>query len=237
MSRWVEMYPVAWRDRYGDEMEWLLSQRPPGPGDVVDLARGAVDAHMHPQVPGGSEPTPWTHRLPGALAALGGALWVTATIAAIDRPFEPAPIFGLALVLLVISVLGDYLHDVRVPLGRGITAAVALIAAVLLVGWPLLIPLTLALVLLLDTGLLALGAYRAGFDAARRWAIVLVAGVLPFLAFIVAAMGVTQDGWLWLAVLAIVSLFGVAWLIIGATMLRHGAPTLEAIDTDRGDDA
>ena len=235
MSRWVELYPAAWRERYGEEMEWLLAQRPLRPGDAVDLARGAVDAHLDPQVPGAPESTPWTHRLPGLLAAFGGALWVTASVAAIDRPFEPAPMFGLALVLMVISVLGDYLHRIRVPLGRGIAAAVALFAATVLVGWPLLIPFSLALVLLLDTGLLALGAYRAGFDAMRRWTLVLVGGVLPFLAFIVAAMGIEQDGWPWLALLALVSMFGVAWLIIGATMLRHGAPTLEPIDTDRGE--
>lgn len=237
MSRWVELYPVAWRERYGEEMEWLLAQRPLRPGDAVDLARGVVDAHLDPQVPGGPEAPPWTHRLPGLLAALGGALWVTAAVAAIDRPFEPAPVFGLAFALMAISVLGDYLHRIRVPVGRGVAAAVGLFAASVLVGWPWLIPLVLAWVLLLDTGLLALGAYRAGFDAARRWAVVLVAGVLPFLAVMVAASGVTQEGWPWLALLAVVSLFGVAWLIIGATMLRHGAPTLEAIDTDRGDDA
>lgn len=46
----LRLYPAAWRDRYRDELEDLLGQRPMRAGDLADLVRGALDARMHPQV-------------------------------------------------------------------------------------------------------------------------------------------------------------------------------------------
>ncbi len=46
----LRLYPAAWRDRYRDELEDLLGQRPVRAGDLADLLRGALDARMHPQV-------------------------------------------------------------------------------------------------------------------------------------------------------------------------------------------
>jgi Rieske Fe-S protein len=40
-------YPRRWRDRYEAEMTALLAERQPGWGDLLDLARGGVDAHLH----------------------------------------------------------------------------------------------------------------------------------------------------------------------------------------------
>jgi len=47
MKRIVRLYPAAWRERYGDEMEALLEDRPVGPFDLIDLLLGAFDAHLH----------------------------------------------------------------------------------------------------------------------------------------------------------------------------------------------
>lgn len=47
MKRLVRLYPAAWRERYGDEMEALLDERPLGPFDAVDLFLGALDGHLH----------------------------------------------------------------------------------------------------------------------------------------------------------------------------------------------
>jgi hypothetical protein len=50
MRRLLWLYPRDWRRRYGAEMEALLRQwGRPGPRQVLDLLRGAVDAHLHPQ--------------------------------------------------------------------------------------------------------------------------------------------------------------------------------------------
>lgn len=40
-------YPRGWRDRYGAEMKALLAERQPGWGDLLDLARGGLDARLH----------------------------------------------------------------------------------------------------------------------------------------------------------------------------------------------
>jgi hypothetical protein len=48
--RLVRLYPRAWRDRYGEEFLALLEERPASVGDVFDVARGATDAWLRPQV-------------------------------------------------------------------------------------------------------------------------------------------------------------------------------------------
>jgi hypothetical protein len=64
MRRLLWLYPREWRRRYGREMEAVLIQARPRPGDALDLLVGALDARLHPQ---------WRRRRPGArrLAALG----------------------------------------------------------------------------------------------------------------------------------------------------------------------
>ncbi len=76
MSALLRLYPRAWRERYGDELLALLEDRPASPLDLVDLARGAFDARLHPQLPGTEPATPerknpMSDRLPG-VAAIGG---------------------------------------------------------------------------------------------------------------------------------------------------------------------
>jgi hypothetical protein len=45
----LRLYPRAWRERYGEELSAQLeAQRPLRIGVVADLARGALDAHLHP---------------------------------------------------------------------------------------------------------------------------------------------------------------------------------------------
>lgn len=43
----LRAYPRHWRDRYGAEMTALLADRQPGWRDLLDLARGGVDARLH----------------------------------------------------------------------------------------------------------------------------------------------------------------------------------------------
>jgi hypothetical protein len=48
--RLVRLYPRAWRDRYEEEFVALLEERPASIGDVFDVALGATDAWLSPQV-------------------------------------------------------------------------------------------------------------------------------------------------------------------------------------------
>jgi hypothetical protein len=44
----LELYPMAFRRRYGQEMRALLVEAPPGVSTVLDLFRGALAAHLRP---------------------------------------------------------------------------------------------------------------------------------------------------------------------------------------------
>ena len=43
----LRTYPRRWRARYGAEMAALLAERAPGWSDLLDLARGGLDARLH----------------------------------------------------------------------------------------------------------------------------------------------------------------------------------------------
>lgn len=43
----LRAYPRTWRERYGEEMVALLAERRPGWWDLLDLARGGLDARLH----------------------------------------------------------------------------------------------------------------------------------------------------------------------------------------------
>jgi hypothetical protein len=46
-ARWfLRLYPRAWRERYGDELAALVSERPLAMRDVADLIAGAIDARI-----------------------------------------------------------------------------------------------------------------------------------------------------------------------------------------------
>lgn len=50
MSALLRLYPRPWRDRYEAELLEVLAARPPSVRAAVDLVRGAVDAHLHPEL-------------------------------------------------------------------------------------------------------------------------------------------------------------------------------------------
>ncbi len=78
--RIVGAYPARWRARYADEVLALLDDRPPGWRDTLDLARGALDAHLHPAVP--SRFVAWA-------ALLAGASWAIVALAVLLEPAAP----------------------------------------------------------------------------------------------------------------------------------------------------
>jgi hypothetical protein len=79
MKRLVRLYPLAWRERYGDEMEALLEERAPGPFEIADLLLGALDAHLHLRVLAHHSEhrkgITMTGRIAGLAAIVGGLLW------------------------------------------------------------------------------------------------------------------------------------------------------------------
>ncbi len=107
----VRLYPRAWRARYEAEFLAVLEAAPPDRRDLVDIARGAVDAHLHP-----AEPS----LVPGLAAVIGGGLWILAAvpIAALPTPpdwpgylLDSLPAALLAVVCLVVAVAGTWLRE------------------------------------------------------------------------------------------------------------------------------
>jgi len=47
----LHLYPPAWRERYGDEFLAVLEAQPDNPKVIIDVALGALDAWLRPQVP------------------------------------------------------------------------------------------------------------------------------------------------------------------------------------------
>jgi hypothetical protein len=77
----LRFYPAAWRRRYGQELEGLLGMQKLTFSVALDLARGALHAHLHPELlqsalhpVGGSHMNFSTLKRPSALIPLGMSL-------------------------------------------------------------------------------------------------------------------------------------------------------------------
>jgi hypothetical protein len=227
MSRLVQLYPRAWRDRYEDEFRALLAERPLSPGDIVDTLRGAVDAHLHPQ--GNVAPQPWTHRLPGLLALGGGLVWTAAAVlVAVDATNGAWSIDGIAMILMFSSLPGDYMmfHGRRIALGLAVIGLCALLFNIL--PWPgALLAILVAYVVALG-GMLTLAAIRAGIGPRERRSLLVVTIALQVAATMPFAMGsVTITGmWAVVGTLANFVPFGLAWALVGLRLAIRGAPTI-----------
>jgi hypothetical protein len=217
----VRLYPGRWRERYGAELEAVLEAAPPGRRELLDLVRGALDAHVHPDRPGHT----------GAIAALtGGALWTIAALVVAAEPvpadwpgytFAVLPLTVAATALIAVALAAAWLgigdgaspFD-RVALAAGLLGHVvwlgALSSALLAIGygWGTGLASTVA----------ALGTVLVGIALMRR-------GVLPLAGFVLAApvafVMPVQGAWL-----AYGLLWSAAGLLLLATAERaSGRPT------------
>jgi len=233
MSAILRLYPRAWRERYGDELLALLEDRPPSPLDLIDLARGAFDARLHPQLPGTQPATPernnpMSDRLPG-VAAMGGGLLFLAGVAMIG--LAPLPSFdgyretGLALpaILLGLPLIDVALIAAAVRRRGGawgrVDAWLAIIAvgstAVSMTGWPGLLFGFLTLITVTAT-VVARYLRNAG---APPW---VVAGAV--VATVLAYSANTEDDRIWL--LAPIGLLAVVFGLI-STLRPRPSPSVD----------
>ena len=173
----LRLYPREWRCRYGAEMEAVLGQAGLGPRETVDLLRGALDAHVHPQ-------WPWRRRRPLMWTLLGflvflagvqsrwlavtlGLAFVAATVAIGHRLVEWQPLrrFGALVAVRLLSdgfllpIVHSYATSVYVALGWhmngiafGLTASLVQVAV-----WG-----TVAIVVLRRTSVGRLPAFAVG---------------------------------------------------------------------------
>jgi hypothetical protein len=232
MTRLVRLYPRAWRDRYEEEFLALLAERPPTLGDLVDTIRGAVDAHLNPQ--GEVEPTPWTHRLPGLLGLIAGAMWSAVVLAFVfwqDGAWAVAMLIPVSLFLMFLSLPGDYMA----AQGRHIAAVIGVIGLCIVVAN---LPYSMASVvagvggyLIALGGMLTLAAIRAEIGPAARWLFVVLAVIVPAAIGFPVAMGLgnltANESW----VLASALPYGLAWVLVGLRLAIRGSATLTDLPT------
>jgi hypothetical protein len=93
----LRLYPAAWQRRYGEELEDLLGMRKLTFSLALDLARGALNAHLHPELlqpalhpAGGSHMDFSTLKRPSALIPLA------MSFAALSLVLGHIAIFGVA---------------------------------------------------------------------------------------------------------------------------------------------
>jgi hypothetical protein len=232
MSALVRLYPRRWRDRYESEILDLLEQRPLSFADGLDLVRGALDAHLHPQVPGRAPtPQPWTHRIPGIVALTAGLLWTShlAYLASrADLASDWGSLAGIAFILMLISLPGDYMaagHGRRIAIGLGVIGA-CFVGIAAIPAWPIKLVLAAIGYLVFLGGMLGLAAVRAGIGSSGRWRLIGLAIALPVLIGIPAAVGVTETSPSIRLIYALIIPYGLAWLLIGLRMAIRGAPTI-----------
>jgi hypothetical protein len=104
--RLVGLYPAAWRQRYAEEFLALLEERPPRRIDVIDIAWGALDAHLFPQGPEGR--FRMFTRLAG-LAAIGAGVALLVGFTGLNE--ITVPVF---YVLAIVGLVGIHLRQVPV---------------------------------------------------------------------------------------------------------------------------
>jgi hypothetical protein len=249
MSRLVRLYPVAWQERYGDELSALLEDRPPGPFELIDLLLGAVDAHLHLRGFGTSEHRKgitMSLRLAGSSALASGGLWIVffAIVAIayagvtinvgvnIDALWFPL-VFGAGLLTLV-GIAGLSTVEFR---NHGRSIWIAFVIPAIGIG---LVFVALARTLL--TGDWDYGSGSIGVALLYPGLLLVLIGSAIFAAVIRTAHGPRRLGAVAIGLGAVVTLsglgsflppiglaigglaFGIGWIVLGTDAIRRDRP-------------
>jgi len=176
-----------------------------------------------------SSPTPWTHRIPGLLALIAGAMWSVAFIAFVfwhDRAWELAGLIPVSMLLMFLSLPGDYMaaHGRQIAIALGVVGLCIVVA-----NLPYSPPTAIAGIagyLIALGGLLTLVAIRAEIGPSRRWGVLGLAVLLPAaIGFPVAfGLGNISEDETWL--LGVLLPYGFAWVLVGLRLAIRGSATL-----------
>lgn len=244
MSTLVRLYPRAWRERYGAELDDLLANRAVGFAGGIDLIRGALDAHRHPELvdPSVLDPAPTAPvsrqrfedlrvaRRLGIGTLVGAIVWIVGWIVAANGPLvvdgdhsyrdgaDAMPIVLGSMILLSGGLIGQL---IRLP-GQAIVARfgafVGLLAAPI---WALAPWVALSgLVLVAGLVLLALSAWWRGAWNAPPTVGILVSIVAGLALAVIPMMGLPPLVPRVDPMVMIVLAFMPLWLIVGGTLLR-----------------
>lgn len=181
MSGLLRLYPRRWRERYGEEFEELLAQRPPSVRHRLDIARGALDAHLHPELvdPDRVVDRWWLVPLAGLGLLILGVLIAAASPERYDAygsyrdaPLALVPLLGAVLLLIA----GIARLSVLLPPEPGWLRVIASVGVSAGVLWAIA-PWTgiLGATFFGATAVVAVGAWRAAVIPGRLAAALVVA--------------------------------------------------------------
>jgi hypothetical protein len=215
----VRLYPRPWRARYEAEFLAVLEAAPPSRHDLVDIARGALDAHLHPAQPS---------LVPGLAAVIGGGMWILATapIAALPTPpdwpgylLESLPAAILGVLCLTVAVAGAWLREDGAggDVGRRLGRVGVVLAVTGHVGWAVALAATLAGLgygapVAIASTAAGLGTVLVGLALARAgdWPIAGLLVLAPVL--LVVPAWLVPQGITWIG-------FGLSWVGVGLVEL------------------
>jgi hypothetical protein len=239
MSGLIRLYPRAWRERYGDELEALVAERPPTLRDRVDIVRGAVDARLFPQLPGPDLLPDRSGLLPlaGALSfAIGIALAVNGPVHYDEYGSyrDGGAALPFVIVAMVTLAVGIYRLSAHLPAGRDVPRLTGALAIICGVFWSIA-PWVLSALAIFLVAILVLtaSASRAGVWPTAISTVLVVLTVPPLATLVVM---LTQP---WYAMrgsdlvlyLVILSLLGIL-IVFGIGLLRGFPPVAAAADAD-----
>ena len=244
MTTLIRLYPQAWRTRYGAELEDLITLRPLGLGGSIDLIRGALDAHRHPELVDPAAALPWADpetvsprrladlryaRRLGMASWIGAAFWLAGWVIAMNGPIvvdaggsyrdgaAGAPFVIIAMLLLAAGLMGQMIrlpHSARIA---RIGAVVALITGPVWGLGPWILPF--GVLALAGIVVLAVGSWWA---KQWRWpstAAVVGSALAGVIIVVVAMMGSGGDRMAMVDLMFVaIVVFTPIWLVVGGTL-------------------
>jgi hypothetical protein len=251
----IRLYPARWRDRYGDEFEALLEERPLGPFDVADIVLGAIDARLRlrGRSPVLTQPRGFTMslRIGGIAAIVTGATWAFALVASTGLlpsivaendqwvQFAVFTVGGIALLVALIglSAFQAREHPALIWAAFAVPAVGTVVSLIGLMGMGLLndAPLVAGVSswYLFSLGMIAAFMGSGLFAIAsyrtgalsRRGSALLVVGSL----FLLPTLVTTENQWAPSFIMVIITVvgFSLGWIVLGVSAVRDVRPAVD----------
>jgi hypothetical protein len=234
----VRCYPAFWRDRYSDEFEAVLAERPLGPFDLVDILLGALDAQLRLRGRGANlaqgRGLSMSLRIGGIAAIVGAALLTIAGflgsgLVLVDGLVAGALLVsGLAVLLVALAGLSAFqarAHPRLIWLAFAVTAIGTVASLAGFVGNVLVGDASWAvwfvgsMTALAGSALFAVATYRTAVLSRPAAALLGVGSLLPFLGFAVNGEAL---------LLPAIICFLLGWFALGLQAIRLDRPTAPA---------
>jgi hypothetical protein len=234
----LRCYPALWRDRYGDEFEAVLTERPLGPFDLLDILLGALDAQLRLRGRGAhlaqGRGLSMSLRIGGIAAIVGAALLAIAGflgfgLVLVDGAVAPVLLVtGLAVLLVALAGLSAFqarVHPRLIWLSFAVTAIGTAASLAGFVGTALagdafwVVWFLGSMTALAGSALFAIATYRTAVLSRPAAALLGVGSLLPFLGFAVNGVALLP---------AAIICFLVGWFALGVQAIRLDRPTAPA---------